>query len=169
MACALSLLAVAAYAAPAGGQLVGNAAAKAKATSKSGNGGSVIDQSGVNNLPNRQLTPEQMQSIMLYRALQSRGRGQVRTGVPQFIPLGMGGFVPIPQTAAPADQQPDTAKKSSLEKRIEARKAAEEKKRAAREAKKAKAKEKAAAKKAGAKPGDGKKAPDADANAVKNK
>jgi hypothetical protein len=96
----------------------------------------------------KQLTPEQLQTMMLYRALQSRSGGQVRRGIPQFIPLGMPGMMPYPQATPAADAQADTPRKSSLEKRIAARKAAEEKKRAAREAKKAKAKQKGGAKKA---------------------
>jgi hypothetical protein len=121
-------------------------------------------------VPNQNLTPQQMQSLMMMRALQGRGRGQVRTGYPQFIPLGMPAMIPHPQAfqnnqgyagqnqaagqgnpaagggdqnGPPADAQAADAPKSSKEKRIEARKAAEERKQAAREAREAKIKERA--------------------------
>jgi hypothetical protein len=92
------------------------------------------------------LTPQQMQSIMQYRYLQSRGRGQVRTGYPQFVPFGQPGMGMFPDgggMAAP-EEEPATTRKSSTQKRIEAKKAAEEKKRATRDAQKAKAKKKKA-------------------------
>ncbi|MGD9723100.1 MAG: hypothetical protein AB7O59_16985 [Pirellulales bacterium] len=106
------------------------------------------------------MTSEQMQAIMMYRALQMRGRGRVRTGMPQFIPLGGMGY---DEQQFQQQQQmmngagggagggggsadPADAKKQEIkQRRIEARKAAEEKKRAAREAAKAKARQKAAA------------------------
>jgi hypothetical protein len=84
------------------------------------------------------ITPQQQQALYL-RALQMRGRGQVRTGYPQDIPLGDPGAAFAPQ----AEPQQSTATgKSSSQKRIEARKARDEQKRAARDdaqAKKAKA------------------------------
>jgi len=92
------------------------------------------------------LTQQQMQSIMQYRYLQSRGRGGVRTGYPQFVPFGQPGMGMFPDgggMAAP-EEQPATTRKSSTQKRIEAKKAAEEKKRATRDAQKAKAKKKKA-------------------------
>ena len=92
--------------------------------------------------PNSNLTPAQWQSMIQLRALQSRGRGQVRTGIPQDIPLGQPGMQ-FPQMDAQPEHAPDAARKSSLDKRIAGRKAAEEKKRAARDAAKAKAKDKA--------------------------
>jgi hypothetical protein len=120
-------------------------------------------------VPNQNLTPEQWQMMMQMRMLQSRGGGRgVRTGYPQFIPLGMPAMTPYPQgnwagnqAVAPgnpsaaagnenaeahpaAPEQAGAARKSSKERRAEARKAAEEKKRAAREAREAKIKEKAA-------------------------
>jgi hypothetical protein len=99
---------------------------------------------GTNLPPGMQsLTPDQVRSIMMYRALQSRGgtSGQVRTGVPQFIPFAPLGFYNPQATGAvdPQQQQADAKKQSARERRIAARKAAEEKKRAAREAAKAKA------------------------------
>jgi hypothetical protein len=143
-------VALAALLSPAVGQITSKStnsggATKAKGTVQTPSGFEIP----VGNLPggNQNLTPEQIQSIMLYRALQARGGGQVRRGVPQFIPLGVPGMLPYPQANGTADPQADTGRKRSLEKRIEARKAAEEKKRAAREAKKAKQKD-AAAKKA---------------------
>jgi hypothetical protein len=84
-------------------------------------------------VPNGAMTPQQ---ALYLRALQMRGRGQVRTGYPQDIPLGQpgGGFVE-------PEQPQDTAHKNSSQKRIEARKTRDEQKRAARDeaqAKKAK-------------------------------
>jgi hypothetical protein len=112
----------------------------------------VVTNNGQNNLPfqipgmigqNQSLTPQQMQSIMMMRALQGRGRGQVRTGVPQGDPFAQQqpGFDPW-QGAAPVDDSTDTTRKSSVSKHAEAHKAQEDQKRAARDAakdKKAKA------------------------------
>ena len=86
-------------------------------------------------VPNSSITPQQQQALYL-RALQMRGRGQVRTGYPQDIQMGPGasGFVQ-------PEQQPDTTQNSASQKRIEAREARDEQKRAARDeaqAKKAK-------------------------------
>ena len=94
-----------------------------------------------------QLSPQQLQSMMLMRAMQNGGRHQVRTGIPQNIPLGnigmMGGGAPLQM---PVDTKPAaTAKKSTSKKKLDAQAAREEKKRAAKEAAKAK-KEKAAKK-----------------------
>jgi hypothetical protein len=97
-----------------------------------GLGGSPLAQS--------QLTPEQFQGMAQLRYLQSRRRGQVRTGVPQSIPFGPDAMTP------PGDLQADddggaTSRKSSTQKRIEARKVRDEQKKAARDdatAKKAK-------------------------------
>ncbi len=99
-------------------------------------------------IPQSNLTADQMKSIMLYRALQQRGSRGVRTGYPQFIPMGMGGMMPFPQAGA-GNMQPqiDTSKQDAKLRRIEARKAAEEKKKAAKAAKAAKLKD-AKAKKA---------------------
>jgi hypothetical protein len=100
--------------------------------------------------PQTNLTPDQMKSIMLYRALQQRGGRGVRTGYPQFIPMGMGGMMPYPQAGAGTgvvQPQVDTSKQDAKQRRIEARKAAEEKKKAAKAAKAAKLKD-AKAKKA---------------------
>lgn len=94
------------------------------------------------------LTPQQMQTIMQYRYLQSRGRGQVRTGYPQFVPFGQPGMGMFPADPGMAVQEedPPTTRKSATQKRIEAKKEAEEKKRASRDAQKAKAKAKKKAK-----------------------
>ncbi len=101
------------------------------------------------NLPGGQgnLTPEQMKAIMAYRYLQSRGgsRGQVKRGVPQFIPFGALGYGNLPQdvqaqqaggadpAAAPTSDR-DAKKEAARQKRVETLKAAAEKKKAAREA-----------------------------------
>jgi hypothetical protein len=104
----------------------------------------------------QQLTPEQVRDILWLRALQNRRRGQVRTGVPQFVPFGNPWSFGTPmQPSAGADQQ--ARKQTSAQRRAEARAAREEEKRAERE--KAKAKREAAAKaraeaKANAKPKD---------------
>lgn len=113
-------------------------------------------------VPQTNLTPEQMKQIMLYRALQQRGGGRgVRTGYPQFIPMGMGGMMPYPQAGAGTVQpQVDTSKQDAKQRRIEARKAAEEKKKAAKAAKAAKLKD-AKAKKAAQAAGPAKDTPPA--------
>jgi hypothetical protein len=120
----------AAFATPASAQVVGGA------NNGQNTGGIMLP--GLN-IPNQNLTPEQMQSIMMMRALQGRGRGQVRTGVPQGDPFAQQqpGFVPFGQGATPVDDSTAT-RKSSIEKRVAARKAQEEQKRAARDAAKAK-------------------------------
>lgn len=101
-----------------------------------------LPQGGVTLPGQNQLTPQQALGIAQLRALQSRGRGQVRTGFPQFIPMG-------PQNLMAPDQyQADptstaSARKSSSQKRAEARQARDEQKKNAvgdDKAKKAKAK-----------------------------
>ncbi len=87
-----------------------------------------------------QLTQQQFQDMATLRYLQSRRRGQVRTGVPQFIPFGPQAMMP-PGNMQMDDQGGDSDRKSSTQKRIEARKVRDEQKKAAREeaaAKKAK-------------------------------
>ncbi len=95
---------------------------------------------GTSPLAQSQLTPEQFQGMAQLRYLQSRRRGQVRTGYPQFIPFGPEAMMPMAGT--PMDNQgADTTRKSSAQKRMEARKVRDEQKKAAREeaaAKKAK-------------------------------
>lgn len=89
-----------------------------------------IPQNGGAGVPQNQLTPEQMQGIMMLRGLQNRGgRGQVRTGVPQDIGLGpQQGMMPF---NGGFDDQPDTSsRRSSSQRRAEARAAREEQKRA---------------------------------------
>jgi hypothetical protein len=131
-----------------------NTAENAAAQNASASGGNAVTGNTVTlpgtNLPGaqRNLTPEQMKTIMAYRYLQSRGgggRGQVQRGVPQFIPFGSLGYGNGPQdaqaqqaggadpTAAPASDR-DAKKEAAKQKRIEALKAAAEKKKAAREA-----------------------------------
>jgi hypothetical protein len=127
-----------------------NTAANAAAQNAAATGANTVTLPGTN-LPGGQknLTPEQMKAIMAYRYLQSRGGGsgggQVRRGVPQFIPFGSLGYGNGPQdaqpqqaggadpAAAPASDR-DTKKEAARQKRIEALKAAAEKKKAAREA-----------------------------------
>ena len=96
------------------------------------NGGPlVIPGMGTSSVPQTQLTPDQLQSIMMMRALQNRGRGQVRTGVPQFVPMGpqgmMGGF---DDGSGAYDQSGGSVRKSSTQRRAEARQARDEQKRA---------------------------------------
>jgi hypothetical protein len=99
-----------------------------------------------------QFTPQQLQSMMIMRAMQGGMRNQVRTGIPQNIPLGntgmMGGPAPV-QTLPSASA---TTQKSSGNKKDNARASREEKKRAAKEA--AKAKKEKAKKKAKSKDDD---------------
>ena len=85
----------------------------------------------------QQLTPQQALGIAQMRAL-ARGRGQVRTGYPQYIPMGPQNMMGAPAAPA-ADMQQASSSKTSTQKRIEARQAREEQKRAAREDAKAKA------------------------------
>jgi hypothetical protein len=85
-----------------------------------------------------QLSQQQLQNLMLMRAMQMRGRHPVRTGFPQDIPLGNPGSLGG-ATATPAAADTKTAsRKSTSQKKSEARAAREEKKRAAKEEAKAK-------------------------------
>ena len=100
----------------------------------------LVPDLGSSQLAQAQLTPEQFQNMAQLRYLQSRRRGQVRTGVPQFIPFGPGAMMP-PGNMQMDDQGGDSSRKSSTQKRIEARKVRDEQKKAARDealAKKAK-------------------------------
>ncbi len=156
--CALSL-ALAAMPAVAWAQLIANpfesgkpasgvAGSDGGAGNGNGNGGpTAIFPGGKVPAPTQNLTPQQMRSIMMYRALQSRGRGRVQRGVPQFIPFGRPAFFPYSQgTRVAEDRSADDAKSEARRQRlIEARKATEQKRRLAREARIAKAKAKAAA------------------------
>ena len=58
------------------------------ANAAAANGGTLVP--GIGTLPGQtQLTPQQLMGIAQLRALQSRGRGRgVRTGYPQYIPMG---------------------------------------------------------------------------------
>jgi hypothetical protein len=89
-----------------------------------------IPQNGGAGVPQNQLTPEQMQGVMMLRGLQNRGgRGQVRTGVPQDIGLGpQQGMMPF--DGGFYDQPDASSRKSSSQRRAEARAAREEQKRA---------------------------------------
>lgn len=73
-------------------------------------------------IPQTQLTPQQLQSIMMMRALQGRSRGQVRTGVPQFIPMQPGGM-PNPYDGTGFDDGYVPTTRSSAQRRMEARQA----------------------------------------------
>lgn len=123
-----------------------------------------------------QLTQQQFQDMATLRYLQSRRRGQVRTGVPQFIPFGPQAMMP-PGNMQMDDQGGDSDRKSSTQKRIEARKVRDEQKKAAREealAKKAKngkpdKKDAAKAKKAKPEPKDAAKVKKAKADVAKKK
>jgi hypothetical protein len=93
--------------------------------------------------PVQQFTPDEMRTIIWWRALQKRGRGQVRTGVPQFVPFGNPWSFGMPMQPS-TQAEPRAKDKTSAQRRAEARAAREEEKRVARE--KAKAKREAAAK-----------------------
>jgi hypothetical protein len=85
-----------------------------------------LPQGGVTLPGQDQLTPEQALGIMQLRALQSRTRGQVRTGIPQFIPMGPQGLMaPGNYSATPTS---NSTRKSSSQKRAEARQARDEEK-----------------------------------------
>jgi len=136
--------------APAFAQAFSNPLSNSNAANAASNGVTLPNGNAVtlpSNLPGAQqnLTPQQLQSIMMYRALQSRGSGRVQRGVPQFVPFGSLGFggsamQPYPAQQAggvdPATAQSDreAEKQAARERRIEALKAAAEKKKAAREA-----------------------------------
>jgi hypothetical protein len=83
-----------------------------------------------------QLTPQQALGIAQMRAL-SRGRGQVRTGYPQYIPMGPENMMAAPVAGSNNTQQA-SAGKTSAQKRMDARQARDEQKKAAREDAKAK-------------------------------
>jgi hypothetical protein len=138
----------------------------------------VVNPPSVPNAGNSQaqLSQQQFQDMATLRYLQSRRRGQVRTGVPQFIPFGPQAIMP-PGNMQMDAQAGDTDRKSSTQKRIEARKVREEQKKAAREealAKKAKngkpdKKDAAKAKKAKPNKKDNAKAKKAKADLAKKK
>jgi hypothetical protein len=84
-------------------------------------------------LPSQNLTPQQQQALYL-RSLQSRSRGGVRTGYPQFIPFGEAASAPVIYDEAAATP----SSKDTAQKRAEKSKAREERKKAAAEEAKAK-------------------------------
>jgi hypothetical protein len=84
------------------------------------------------------LTPQQMQSMMMMRAMSGMRRHGVQTGFPQNIPLGPGfGGVPV-QFQSPVTSDSQTTHKSSSQKRAEARKLREDQKHAVRQDEKSK-------------------------------
>jgi hypothetical protein len=93
------------------------------------------------------LTSQQMQSLMMMRAMSGMRRHGVQTGFPQIIGMGNSGFGGAPvQLQSPIPSQSQSTKKSSAQKRAEARKLREDQKHAVRhdeKAKKAKAPKKA--------------------------
>ena len=85
------------------------------------------------------LTPQQMQSMMMMRAMSGMGRHGVQTGFPQIIGMGNSGFGGAPvQLQSPIASQSQTTHKSSAQKRAEARKLREDQKHAVRQDEKAK-------------------------------
>ncbi|MBI3837018.1 MAG: hypothetical protein HY288_03685 [Planctomycetia bacterium] len=83
------------------------------------------------------LTPQQMQSIMMMRALSGRGRHGVQTGFPQIIGMGNSGFGGAPvQLQSPP--QPKSTRKTSAQKRAETRKLRDDQKHAVRQDEKSK-------------------------------
>ena len=69
---------------------------------------------GTSALAQSQLTPEQFQNMAQLRYLQSRRRGQVRTGVPQSIPFGPDAMMPLGDMQMD-DQGGDSSRKSSTQ------------------------------------------------------
>jgi hypothetical protein len=106
------------------------------ANAAAANGGTLVP--GVGTLPGQtQLTPQQLMGIAQLRALQSRGRGRgVRTGYPQFVPMGPQNMMSPP--VLNSSQGTGGEAKTSTQRRMEARQAREEQKRAARDDAKAK-------------------------------
>lgn len=83
------------------------------------------------------LTPQQMQSMMMMRAMSGVRRHGVQTGFPQIIGMGNSGFGGAPvQLQSPVT--PPSTHKSSSQKRAEARKLREDQKHAVRQDEKAK-------------------------------
>jgi len=80
--------------------------------------------------PAQGLTQQQLQSLMLMRAMQSRGGA--RTGYPQFIPMGNQGFGE--QSVYSDGGESTSTRKSSAQRKAEARKTREEQKHAQRDA-----------------------------------
>ena len=82
------------------------------------------------------LTQQQLQSLMMMRAMQGgMGMNRVRTGYPQAIPFGNGGFGPttgMPNTGMMPEEEPETSSRSTSQERIEMRKTREEQQRTAR-------------------------------------
>jgi hypothetical protein len=97
--------------------------------------------------PGNNLTQQQLQSLMMMRAMSGMRRHGVQTGFPQNIPLGNSGFGGAPvQLMSPTTSESQTTHKSSAQKRAEARKLREDQKHAVRQdekSKKAKAAKKA--------------------------
>ncbi|HEY2892595.1 MAG TPA: hypothetical protein VGJ16_00220 [Pirellulales bacterium] len=108
------------------------------ANAAAANGGTLVP--GIGTLPGQtQLTPQQLMGIAQLRALQSRGRGGgVRTGYPQYIPMGPQNMMGPPALGANSSQGTGGEAKTSTQRRMEARQAREEQKRAARDDAKAK-------------------------------
>ena len=85
------------------------------------------------------LTPQQMQSLMMMRAMSGMRRHGVQTGFPQIIGMGNSGFGGSPvQLQSPITSQSQTTHKSSAQKRAEARKLREDQKHAVRQDEKSK-------------------------------
>jgi hypothetical protein len=80
------------------------------------------------------MTGQQLQSMMYMRALQGYGRGGVRSGYPQDIPLGN----PSGGGNMPGYDDGTASRTSTSQQRADARKVREDQKRAAREEAKAK-------------------------------
>ncbi len=101
--------------------------------------GGMLPLGGMNQgLPGQNLTPQQLQQMMLMRAMQSRGRHGVQTGIPQSLPFGSSGFGAPPVQFPSEDQASTSQRSSSSQKRAEARKVREDQKKTDREQGKAK-------------------------------
>jgi hypothetical protein len=121
------------FATPASAQFFGNG----QLPNNGNNALPIFPMQGQNNLSN--LTPQQLQSLMMMRAMSGMRRHGVQTGFPQNIPLGNSGFGSAPvQLQSPTTSESQTTRKTSAQKRAEARKLREDQKHAVRQDEKSK-------------------------------
>jgi hypothetical protein len=131
-ACLLVGSALAQFATPASAQFFGNG----QLPNNGNNALPIFPMQGQSSLSN--LTPQQLQSLMMMRAMSGIGRHGVQTGFPQNIPLGNGlGGAPV-LSQSPITSESQATHKSSAQKRADARKLREDQKHAVRQDEKSK-------------------------------
>ena len=119
------------FAAPASAQFFGNG----QLPNNGNNALPIFPTQGQGAVSN--LTPQQMQSIMMMRALSGSRRHGVQTGFPQNIPMGNSGFGGTPVDLE-SGIMPEPTRKTSSQKRAEARKLRDDQKHAIHQDEKAK-------------------------------